>query len=232
MIRRGKHDRLSVRRPCRAERVAPEPGERRQLRSRQHRARFPVARRGPRRAVWARWGGCRGPRRAVRARWSGHVDDPQMGLRLVEPAIEIPDGKRLVDTDLRFGVALVLRGLAVRLFVRRALPHRGLKRDPRPVRTPYRCARGRRRVRDAVGVAAERHVEHVNLRNLVVVALGRERQTGTVAAPRGSAFSRLVRREPARLRTAVRRHDPQVGHFLRRIVGRLSDGEDDPLAVR
>src|SRR5262249_3057466 len=104
--------------------------------------------------------------------------------------------------------------------------------DPRAVGAPHGAARGQGRGRDAVGFAAARHVQDVDLAHLVVVALGREREPPTVGRKARSALRTLARREPPRLRAAVGGGGPEVGDLLLLVVARLRDREYDEPSVR
>ena len=204
VLGRHKDNRLSIRRPDRAERVAAKAGHRRRPRTAEEAAGLAIA---------------------------GHVNDPQVALRLLNPVVEVLNRKRVVDPHLRFRVLSFLHRFAVRLFVGRARPHHRLEEDLLAVRTPARHARRRCRGCDPLRFTAAHDVEHINLIHLVVVTLGRKRDACAVGAPSGPALRSFARGQAARCRAAVARHHPEIGDLLQWIVRGLGHAEDDPLAI-
>ena len=126
------------------------------------------------------------PRLAI----AGDIHHPQVRLRLVHPLIPVADRKRVVDARLRLRVLLLERGLAVRVLVapRRATAPPGTRSSsPSGLQAGALAAVGAHG--DSLRVAAPRHVHHVDLRHLVVIAAGRERQPPAVGAPGGAALA-------------------------------------------
>ncbi len=160
-----------------------------------------------------------------------HGNDEDVGPCLVEPLVPATDRERLVAADLRLRLLALGGQLAVAFEVRRPRVDGALVGDRRSVRAPERTASGERRRRDAPSLTAGGEIEHVHLRDLVVVALRREREPPAVGAPRRRALARATGRQPPRLRGAVDGDDPQVLRLLLLVVGGLRQREDHPAAI-
>ena len=168
---------------------------------------------------------------ARRGRVAEHLQH-QGRAAFVEPAVPVADrerviGARAVLSRLLLVDALLVVGVRQRAGIRHAGEQDGLA-----VRAPDGPGGAGRDVRHAFGLAAARDVEHVDLRLVLAVALGREGEAARVRAPGRARFRAIREREPARRRAAVRRDEPEVARLRAVVVGGLRDGYGDEPAVR
>ena len=142
--------------------------------------------------------------------------------------VPAPDRERVEGADLRLQPPCARRR-ALRFASRslRAGVDRRLVGDPGAIGAPDRAARGERRGRDAPRLAPARHVEHVDLAHLVVLALRREREPAAVGRP---ARLRSLRSSPPSAGAASRCRPTgtiqRSGDLLLLVVARLGDRED------
>ena len=124
---------------------------------------------------------------------------------LVEPAVPMADRKRIVGARAVFSRLLLVDALLVVGVRHRAgIRHAG-EQDGLAIRAPDGRRGAGRDVRHAFGLAAARDIEHVDLRLVLAVALGREGDAARVRAPGRARLGAIREREPARRRAAVRR---------------------------
>ena len=155
-----------------------------------------------------------------------------MRLLLVEPTIPIFHRKALVDARVVFSVLDRLRRFLVGLVVRCAGKHFAHKENLLSIGTPQRRPRPGRQRSHPLRLPAAHHVEHVDLGDVVPVALRRKRHACRIRTPLRPALRRLGLRELPRRRTAVDRHEPQIRRRVLRFVSRLRHGKHGPLSVR
>jgi hypothetical protein len=152
-------------------------------------------------------------------------------MPVVEPPVEVADREAVVDAGrVRAGLALGGGGLVLGIRPGSRV-HIAGEQDGRAVGAPPGRAGAGGHLRHPLRLAAVHHVDYVNLRRLVVSAPGRERHAGAVLAPSHAVFAAGCAREPARGRTAVGRHDPQVAGLLLVVVGRFEHRHHGPGAV-
>ena len=100
------------------------------------------------------------------------------------------------------------------------------------VRGKARSLRPGGNARRALRLAAAGQIDHVDLRLLVVAALGREGDQVAVATPGRIRFAALACRDPARRFAPVGWDQPEIGNLFLLLVGRLEHRIDGIQAIR
>ncbi len=147
------------------------------------------------------------------------------GVALVQPLVPIAHREMLIDADIVFARLAIGGGLLVGLVVGGVGIDTRFEQDGLAVRPPFRALRPGRNIGDAARLAALGQVEHIDLRGLVTLALGREGDRAAVRRPGDTLLRRLGAGQAARRRVAVGRHQPQIADRLVGVIGRFEHRE-------
>lgn len=142
----------------------------------------------------------------------GDVDGHHMRLAAIgEPAIPETEFAALGYMRLHLGILALLHLPRLRLLAGNARPHKGYERDPFGIGKPAQRRRSGRQLRQALRLAAVGG-DHVDLRLVVVLALGGERDPASIGRPYRLAV--LVARGQPPPSRAVCRKKPEIGARL------------------
>jgi hypothetical protein len=162
----------------------------------------------------------------------GKIEHQQPRLAVLEPAVPVADRETLVLPRVPLA-RLALGGDALVVGLeQRARVVRAAEDELAAVRRELRAARAVGQRRQPTRLAAAQ-VEEIQLVRLIALALGREHEPRAIRAPRYAALAARRAREPPRRLTLAGLHriHPQVRDLRLRVVGRLGDRGDHPLAV-
>ena len=137
----------------------------------------------------------------------------------------------LIDAHIIFARLAFLGRLLVGGGVHRAGIDRAFEQDRLAIGPPDRLARAGRDAGHAAGFTTGQ-VQHIDLRDIVALALGGKGDAAAVGRPGRIALARLGRGQAARRRRSVGRHDPQVADRAILLIGWFAQRIDHPFAVR
>src|SRR5947207_411752 len=137
-----------------------------------------------------------------------------MGLAIVQPMVPVADGKSIIGSRVIFSRFALSRYLLIGGIVGRAGVDGAGECDGLAIGPPLRRRGASRERRHSNRLAAAHHVHYIDLGLVIAIPLGGESKTAAVRTPLSAALRSFTQGQAARLRTAVSRHNPEIGRLF------------------